>query len=133
MARILVVDDDPLVADVLAEILTTDGHQVLLANDVAHGINLTKSQALDLAMVALEMPGGQETGFELLQRIKEHNPSIAVIIMTGAGSQQRVVAALRGGAQDFIEKPFTADEVTKRVETALAQQHELGQHEQRLF
>ena len=133
MARILVVDDDPLVADVLAEILTTDGHQVLLANDVAHGINLTKSQALDLAMVDIEMPGGQETGFELLQRIKEYNSSIAVIIITGAGSKQRVVAALRGGAQDFIEKPFSADEVTNRVATALSQQHTLGQHEQRLF
>jgi len=83
--------------------------------------------------VDVEMPGGQETGFELLERIKEHNPTIAVIIMTGAGSKQRVVAALRGGAQDFIEKPFSPDDVTKRVETALAQQRALGKHEQRLF
>lgn len=68
------------------------------------------------------MPGGQHAGFELLKRIKEHNSSIAVIMITGAGSQPRVLTALRSGAQDFIEKPFSPDDVLKRVDVALLQQ-----------
>ena len=129
MARILVVDDDPVVAALLFETLTTAGHQVILANDVALGFALTQSQSLDLAIVDIEMPGEQvekpdalPAGFELLQRIKEHNASIAVIIITGAASQEWVVATLRGGGQDFLQKPFISDDVLKRVVAALEQQ-----------
>ena len=122
MARILVVDDDSVVAGLLLETLTSAGHQVLLAHDMAQGFELTQSQSLDLALVDVEMPGGQHAGFELLERIKEYNSSIAVIIITGEASKQRIVAALRGGAQDFIEKPFSPDDVLKRVDVALLQQ-----------
>jgi len=125
MARLLVVDDEPAVAAVLGEILTTAGHQVILAHGLEQGSKLIQSQSLDLAIVDVGMAGGQHAGFKLLQRIKEHNPSIAVIMTTGAASKQRVVAALRGGAQDFIEKPFSPADVTKRVAVALLQQQAL--------
>ena len=122
MARILVVDDDPVVGALLLETLVAAGHAGILANRVAEGFELIQRQSLDLALVDVEISGRQHAGFELLKRIKEHNPSIAVIIITGAGSKQRAVAALRGGAQDFIEKPFSPEDVVKRVTTALIQQ-----------
>ena len=122
MARILVVDDEPPVLALLSEMLTTGGHQVVVANNVAHGLKLTQHQSPDLAILDIGMPEGQHAGLELLQRIKAYKSSIAVIMITGAASKQRVVAALRGGAQDFIEKPFSYHEVTKRVETALLHQ-----------
>jgi len=106
----------------LSEALTTAGHQVMLADDSAHGLELTKKHSPDLALVDIEMPAGQPAGLDLLKQIKEHNRSIAVVMMTGVASKRRVVAALRGGAHDFIEKPFSLHEVTRRVEKALMQQ-----------
>ena len=123
MARILIVDEDPVVADLLLATLTAAGHEVILANCVAQGAKLIESHSLDLALVDVGQPGGQPAGFELLQQIKERNPSIAVIIMTGAGSHQRAVMALRSGAQDFIEKPFQLEDILKRVKAVLLQQN----------
>ena len=133
MARILVVDDERAMVEMLGEMLTTAGHEVVLAGDLAQGFELMKNQPLDLALVDIGLPSGQQAGLELLQKIKKHKSSIAVIMITGAASQQRVVAALRGGAQDFLEKPFSTDELLKRVETVLAQQKALGRHERLLF
>ena len=122
MARILVIDDDVGGAE-LAATLTSAGHQVLKANDAELVLALIKSQSPDLALVEVALPNGAQAGFGLLKRIKAHNPAIAVIITSvAAASRQRVVLALRGGAQDFIEKPFRAQEVRQRVGAALAQQ-----------
>ena len=59
---------------------------------------------------------------KLLQQIKEYNQSIPVVMITGQGTKERAVQALRAGAQDFIEKPFQIDEVVKRLDNALIQQ-----------
>ena len=133
MAQILVVDDEPAMGTLLEEILTAAGHQVVVATDLAQGFELTQHRPLDLALVDIGLPSGQQAGLELLQQIKEHKPSMAVIMITGAASKDRAVAALRGGAQDFIEKPFSPDDVTKRVEAALLQQKTLGKHERLFF
>ena len=122
MARILVVDDEPSVTAVLSEMLICAGHEVLLANDLPQGFELTKSQSPDLALVDIEMPAGEPAGLDLLKQIKKHNPSIAVMMITGVASKRRIVAAMREGAQDFIEKPFSFHEISKRIDTALLQQ-----------
>ena len=103
----------------LSEALTSAGHQVLLADDSARGLALTKQHSPDLALVDIEMPAGQPAGLELLKQIKEYNHSIAVVMMTGVATKPRVVAALRGGAHDFIEKPFKENELQNLVEKML--------------
>ena len=103
----------------LSEALTSAGHQVLLADDSARGLALTKQHSPDLALVDIEMPAGQPAGLELLKQIKEYNHSIAVVMMTGVATKPRVVAALRGGAHDFIEKPFSLHDIRKHVDNAL--------------
>ena len=122
MAKILVADDDPAMVAVLSEILTENGHQVIPANSAARGFELVKEQSPDLVIADIEMPEGKPTGLDLLQQVKEYNRNLPVLMITGYATKQRVVAALRAGAQDFIEKPFRIDELTKRVETALFQQ-----------
>ncbi|MGD0016369.1 MAG: sigma-54 dependent transcriptional regulator [Verrucomicrobiia bacterium] len=122
MAKILVTDDDPAMVAVLSEMLTQSGHQVIPAGSADRGFELVKEQSPDLAIVDIEMPEGKPTGLELLQQIKEYNRNLPVLMITGYATKQRVVTALRAGAQDFIEKPFRLDELTKRIETALFQQ-----------
>ena len=122
MAKILVIDDEPLVVAVLVEILKADGHQVATANSVVQGFVSVTRHSPDLVIVDIEIPAGQPTGLDLLKQIKEHNHAIAVVMITGAASKQRVVAALRGGAQDFIEKPLSIDKVSKCVKDALVHQ-----------
>ena len=119
MACLLVVDDNQSVARALAEILISAGHRVFLAYDSAQALEVLQNYTPDLALVDIGLPSGQDAGFELLQHIKARRPIIPVIMITGAASMPRVVAALRGGAQDFLEKPFSIDEVIKCIETIL--------------
>ena len=122
MAKILVADDDPAMVAVLSEIFTGNDHQVISASSAERGFELVKEQSPDLVIVDIEMPEGKPTGLELLRQIKEYNRSIPVLMITGYATKERVVTALRSGAQDFIEKPFRIDELTRRVEIALFQQ-----------
>jgi len=122
MAKILVVDDDPAMVAVLSEILTGNDHQVITAGNAERGLELVKEQSPDLVIADIEMPEGKPTGLELLRQVKEYNRSVPVLMITGYATKQRVVTALRAGAQDFIEKPFRIDELTRRVEVALFQQ-----------
>ena len=81
-----------------------------------------KESAPDLVLSDIEMPEGKPMGLKLLQQIKEYNRSIPVVMITGQGTKERAVQALRAGAQDFIEKPFQIDELVKRLDNALLQQ-----------
>ena len=122
MAKILVVDDEPMVRTVLVEILQTAGPQVVTADSAGQGFEFTKKHSPDLVITDIEIPAGHPAGLELLKQIKEYNHSIAVVMITGAASKQRIVAALRGGAQDFIEKPLSIDKIIQCVTDALLHQ-----------
>jgi DNA-binding NtrC family response regulator len=122
MAKIVVADDDPAMVSVLSEILREHHHEILPATTTERALQLVKEQAPDLVLTDIEMPEGRPQGLKLLQQIKEYNNSIPVIVITGQGTKERAVQALRGGAHDFVEKPFQIDELIKRVDNALLQQ-----------
>ncbi|MCG3149843.1 MAG: Regulatory protein AtoC [Verrucomicrobiae bacterium] len=121
MAKILIVDDDPCMLVVLTELLRTWQHTVLAAPAPARALELVKTKAPDLVITDIEMPDGKPAGLKLLSEIKDHDRTIPVIVVTGQGTKERAVTALRAGAQDFIEKPFHLDELGKRIENALLQ------------
>ncbi len=121
MAKLLIVDDDPAMTTVLSELFKSNGHEVLGANSAARAIELVKKELPDLVLTDIEMPKGKPAGLTLLTDIKEHDRTIPVVVMTGEGTKERAVLALRNGAQDFIEKPFHIDEMSKRIENALMQ------------
>jgi DNA-binding NtrC family response regulator len=122
MAKILIVDDDPSMTAVLSELVKTSNHEALAAASPARAMELVREHNPALVLTDIEMPQGKPAGLQLLAQIKDFNRTISVIMLTGHGTKERAVAALRAGAQDFIEKPFAIDELLKRIENALLQQ-----------
>jgi len=125
MAKILIVDDDPSMMMVLSDLFTSCRHTVLTAATPARALELVKEQSPDLVITDIEMPNGKPAGLTLLSQIKEHDRRLPVVVITGQGTKERAVAALRAGAQDFIEKPFHIDEISKRIDNALLQRQGL--------
>jgi DNA-binding NtrC family response regulator len=120
--RTLVVDDDPLVADALSELLTRDGHAVTLAADAEAALAALiaaeeEDRAFHLALCDLHLPG--RDGLSLLERVVAAHRSTAVVMLTGYGSVESAVRALRLGATDYLLKPVVDDELRQSIARAL--------------
>jgi CheY-like chemotaxis protein len=109
--RILIVDDDPLVRDVLAAIFFTHGQYVTesAANGMA-GIEKVKSADYDVVFTDLTMPG--ITGIDFMRAAVKLKPSLPVVVITGNSTIDNAINAMREGARDFITKPFNVATVT---------------------
>jgi len=114
-----VAEDDPNMVSVLSEVLRDDRRNVISANNAERAFDLVKRESPDLVLADIEMPEGKPRGLDLLRQVKEYNRNIPVVMITGNGTKERAVEALRLGAHDFIEKPFRIDELIKRVDIAL--------------
>ena len=115
--RVLVADDDAGVRAVLRSILSGDGYLVTEAASGDEALRLFASQGADLILSDLQMPGLD--GLELLRRVRALDQTVAFIILTGAGSIENAVGALRLQADDYLVKPFNVDEVVLASERAL--------------
>ena len=118
--RILVVDDEPHIRRVLNTILTNDGFDVVEAMDGSAGMEAVKSDAkFDFILLDFMMPGA--TGLEVLARIRasEHRAETPVIILTAKGQDTDRTAALAGGANDFLTKPFSPKKLVARIHEIL--------------
>jgi DNA-binding response OmpR family regulator len=102
--------------------LTNGGHQVIRAPDGEEAMKLAKSDAPDLIMLDAMMPG--LGGFEVLRRLKADPAlrAVPVIMVTAKGHERDVLNGLRGGAVDYIVKPFSLKELAARVELALGKE-----------
>jgi response regulator RpfG family c-di-GMP phosphodiesterase len=114
-ARVLVADDDAAIRNALRIILS--GYDVIEAADGAEALRAFESHGADLVLSDLQMPG--IGGLELLRRVKTTDDSAAFIILTGAGTVENAVQALRLQADDYLVKPFNVDEVVLACERAL--------------
>lgn len=102
---ILVVDDDEDILDLIERHLSNRGYEVLTAYDGEQAISLLDKLMFDLVITDLKMP--KFDGMEVLRRAKEKDPNIEVVILTGHGTMDSVVEALRdGGAFDYLQKPL---------------------------
>jgi two-component system response regulator PilR (NtrC family) len=126
MARILVVDDDKGIQDVLEIMLTRAGYQVATADDGASALEFIRKKKFDLVITDLKMP--RMDGIDLLKGIKETVPGTAVILLTAFASGETALAAMRGGAHDYVEKNFDVDELLAIVRDAL-EKKEIDQQE----
>jgi len=117
--RILVVDDDRAVRSVLHVNLTKAGMHVTLCEAPDVAVEMLREAPFDVVLTDVRMPGG--TGIELLSSVREHWPETPVIIMTGYGSVQDAVSAMKTGATDYIIKPIAKDELLVIIERALQQ------------
>jgi len=115
--RLLVIDDEKNIREGLAEFLSGDGYDVVCAENGEEGWKLFSNGDIDLVITDLKMPG--LGGEELMRRILSHAPGFPVIILTGHGTIEQAVAAMRDGAWDFLSKPVDLDHLSLKVKRAL--------------
>ncbi|HWS31808.1 MAG TPA: response regulator transcription factor [Actinoplanes sp.] len=115
--RVLVVDDDPTVSDVVRLYLEQDGCQVWLAADGADGLAAIAEHRPDLVVLDLMMPGID--GLEVCRRIRRRLPDLPVIMLTALGEEADRVLGLEVGADDYVTKPFSPRELALRVRSVL--------------
>jgi len=115
---ILIVDDDIVVRDSLGKWFESEGFDVSIAPGAAAALEMLAGRRFDLALVDIKMPGVD--GIELQAKLREIDPSMPVIIMTGFASVETAVKALKNGAYDYITKPFDPDELVHLVNKAIS-------------
>jgi len=120
-ARILLVDDDPIILDSLSGFLTVEGYEVAAAATVTEAIRRLEGSRFNLVITDVSMP--DRDGFELLRVVRESFPEIVIILITGYGTVESAVEAIKQGAYDYLTKPIIDDDVRLSVERALRQQH----------
>jgi len=124
--NILIVDDEKNIREGLGSSLEMDGYNILLAENGRAGLNIVNTRDIDLVISDLKMPG--VSGEELLKNISASNPTIPVIILTGHGTIESAVNAMRDGAFDFLTKPVNLDRMSLLVKRALENRQLILQH-----
>lgn len=107
--KILIIDDEEVVLDSCKQILRKENYQITTVSNGDLGIQVLKEQEPDLVLVDLKMPG--LSGFEVLKKIREIDPNIISIVITGFSTVSSAIEAMKNGAYDFLPKPFTPDEL----------------------
>lgn len=115
--KILVVDDEPVVTGGCLRILTAEGDQVETAESGQEGLNRALSEHFDVVMTDLKMP--DLDGMELVRTLRGERPETAIIVITGYGSVDSAVEAIKLGVSDYIEKPFTPEEIIEAIDRGL--------------
>ena len=116
-ARLLVVDDEEAIRDMLAEFLTLEGYIVRTAADGLDALRLLSTAPADIVLTDLKMP--RMGGIELLDELRAAHPRTLAIIMTGFGTVETAIHAMKRGAYDYILKPFKLGEVLHVIQRAI--------------
>ena len=124
--NVLIVDDERNIREGLVKALELDGHKILLAGDGQVAMETINANEIDLVVADLKMPG--MAGEELLRQIVASYPTIQVIILTGHGTIETAVDAMRHGAYDFLTKPVNLDRLSLLVKRALSTRDLARQH-----
>ncbi len=114
---ILIVDDEPSILQSLSGLLSDEGFDVLTAHNGYEALKVVDSESPDLVLLDIWMPGID--GIETLKEIKKDNPFVPVIIITGHGTIETAVKAIKLGAFDLIEKPLNIDKIIVTINHAL--------------
>jgi DNA-binding NtrC family response regulator len=117
--RIQIIDDEPVLQDVLATLLRREGFQVLQAGTAAEGLRQAEEAEIDLVLLDLMLP--DKPGLEVLKELKARDPEVVVVVITAYSSVETAIAAMREGAFHYIAKPFKNQEVVLTVRKGLEQ------------
>lgn len=115
--KILVIDDELSICKGCQRIFEEEGHSIKFALSGREGLEQVDTEVFDVAIIDLKMP--DIDGLEVMRSIKEKQPSLAMIMITGYASVPTAVEAIKVGAEDFIPKPFTPDEILTVVNKVL--------------
>ncbi|MCM1321970.1 MAG: sigma-54 dependent transcriptional regulator [Bacteroides sp.] len=128
--KILIIDDEKNIREGLSDFLQMDGYETVLAENGREGLAFIAKGDIDLVITDLRMP--EVSGAEILSKVTAETPGVPVIILTGHGSIDSAVDAMRNGAYDFLTKPLNLDQLGLIVRRAL-QGRELAMHHRRLL
>jgi two-component system nitrogen regulation response regulator NtrX len=116
---ILIVDDEIDIRELIGGLLEDEGYQPRYAGDADTALEAVRARKPSLAILDVWLQGSRLDGIELLDEIKQGDPDLPIIVISGHGTIETAVAAIRKGAYDFIEKPFKSDKLLVTVERAL--------------
>lgn len=123
MAKILVADDELSMRQFLEILLKKEGHEVVCAADGQEALSRFGAEGFDLLISDIKMP--KVDGLDLLRKVKEQRPTLAVIMVTAYASPEDAIAAMKAGAFDYLTKPFKLEEIKSVIQNAL--EHTAGQ------
>lgn len=116
--KILLVDDEKDFLAVMSERMTARGMQVTTAESAEEALQQVESGAFDAIVLDLMMPGVD--GIQTLKAIKQRNPALQVILLSGHATLEKGIEAMKLGAMDFVEKPADLDQLTDKIRQAQA-------------
>ncbi|HET9012616.1 MAG TPA: response regulator, partial [Gemmatimonadaceae bacterium] len=117
MTRVLIVDDDPSTLASLSRAFRLAGHEAVVCDNAARGIELVRAERFDVVFSDVVMPG--KDGLAMLEELRERGLAIPIIMMSGQATVDMAVRATRLGALDFLEKPVSADKLLITLDNAL--------------
>jgi DNA-binding NtrC family response regulator len=126
--RLLLVDDDSLIVNSLSEFLRLEGYTVDTASDGAQAVEMLAVNRYNLVLTDVNMP--RSNGLELLRNIRSNYPDVVVLVITGYGTIENAVEAVKMGAFEYLTKPIIDDEIRVTIQKALKQQTLLSENYQ---
>lgn len=117
MAHILIVEDDPIIRQTVAYALKRAGFEVSASGDGIEALTMAKAAPPDLILLDLMLPGID--GFEFAHELRKTDPDVAIVMVTALGEERDTVRGLDAGADDYVTKPFSMDELLARVRANL--------------
>jgi DNA-binding NtrC family response regulator len=117
-AKVLLVDDEEEFLDVLGQRMEVRGMEVKTTSSALKALEILEKESFDVIILDLMMP--EMDGLEALERIKKNRPELQVILLTGHGTIEKGVEAMRLGAMDFVEKPADLETLATKIEKARA-------------
>lgn len=123
MKRVLVADDEEDILELLSELLHRWGYDPVTAKNGREALETFKKQHFDLVLTDLKMP--EMDGLELLRKIREEDPRVPALVLTGYPTIDSAIQAMQEGAYDYLIKPINPDELRFRIQKALAQSEQI--------
>jgi len=128
--RILVVDDEPPIQRILRRSLMVNGYEVVVAEDGKQAIEIASHQPLDLMLLDLCLPGDRD-GLDVCRYVRSFIPKLPIIVLSARTEEKQKVLALDLGADDYLTKPFSHEELLARVRACLRRVSVAGQVDER--
>jgi DNA-binding response OmpR family regulator len=114
--RILVVEDEPRMAELLRQGLTEEGHAVVVSLDGREGLSFAENESFDLLLLDVMLPGAD--GFSIVRRLRGRRIQTPILMLTARDAMRDIVEGLNLGADDYLTKPFSFEELFARVRAA---------------
>ena len=122
--KILVIDDEPVILNSCRKVLEQDGFDVYLVPSADEALKAMKKEVFDLLLVDVKMP--KHDGIYLMQKVKEKWPDVPIIVMSGYPTPDTITDGAKMGADAFIAKPFTPDELLETIRQVIQKEEYHG-------